>query len=182
MPGGKEDVFDRNLVARADFVDFFQRFSIDKLVTVCQTCNQYYLLCSRHCSPTGMETECTCHRYRLIFTAGACIRFEERVAGIGIVHGNSDVYQIAIPVTTAIDSVGRRRSKHRAEVLAAIEGLDAIAVADLAEGSSLSDVEPSNKDPCSSSRPGRKEWMITTDSEYVVKIMTEDLPVWKVSL
>ncbi|KAF8120344.1 ribonuclease H-like domain-containing protein [Boletus edulis] len=125
--------------------------------------------CIKHQDQAGV-----CHHYRVVYTDGACANNGTlgAASGIGIAFGteNDRCFQFSIPVDDPIDPGGKRTSQ-RAELLAALQGLNKIA--DYDEGFFAH-----------SSRTRRKgsdepEIVITTDSEYVVKGVTEWLPVWK---
>ena len=126
-----------------------------------------------------------------MFTDGACLSngMAGATAGLGVAMGLvegdkgwSDLYadnkndeeswdrsgdderpwQKSIPVTDEIDP-GQRRSSQRAELLAALLGVDMMY-------------------PQHGHHPlEKRSIIITTDSEYVVKGMTEWFPSWKVS-
>ncbi|KAL8893836.1 MAG: hypothetical protein Q9192_004876 [Flavoplaca navasiana] len=88
---------------------------------------------------------------------------ESQEAGIGVAMGTVEKWQYANPITTTVDH-GQRRTSQRAELLAALSGLQLmVAIVQLNE--------PGNDE--------EKSWVIATDSEYVVKGMTKWLPAWK---
>ncbi|KAH9927035.1 hypothetical protein B0H21DRAFT_826510 [Amylocystis lapponica] len=91
-------------------------------------------------------------------------------AGIGIALGTSAEDQFSIPIDETIDPYAKRSSQ-RAELFAAIEGLRRMD--DVA--SEWLDDQKQDHTP----HADDVEWVVTTDSEYVVKGMTEWLPVWK---
>lgn len=95
------------------------------------------------------------------------------MSGIGIAFGleGEKSYQFSIPVDDNIDP-GAKRTSQRAELLAALEGLKKIG--DYDEGFFAHNSRTRRE---GSDEP---EIVVTTDSEYVVKGMTEWLPTWKV--
>lgn len=80
---------------------------------------------------------------------------------------------MAAPIDDRMDPVGKRTSQ-RAELLAALEGLRMMC-----RVTALDDCE-AHESREYASRGDPRAWVITTDSEYVVKGMTEWLPRWKV--
>ncbi|KAI4141441.1 MAG: hypothetical protein L6R39_005329 [Caloplaca ligustica] len=114
-----------------------------------------------------------CHHFRLIFTDGAC-RSNGRdgaTAGIGVAATEDDSGQWSIPVTGDLD-MGQKRTSQRAELLAAQAGLRYLIISSPDEGRR-------KKGRKSGSTAESRNWIIATDSEYVVKGVTEWLPAWK---
>lgn len=155
------------------------QFSDAQLITTCNdACSgRFYARCCLH-------KKTTCHHDRIVYTDGACINNGRSgaAAGIGIAFGThqgdpGDEYtsQFSIPVDDKLDPVGKRTSQ-RAELLAALEGLRVICDHD--EEWMADDSESWEQGDDDASIP---VVIITTDSEYVVKGMTEWLPNWKVS-
>lgn len=74
------------------------------------------------------------------------------------------------------------RSSQRAELLAAIEGV--MRVTDVMEDweSQGSDARRHAHGHVHGGTEPKREWVITTDSEYVVKGMTEWFPQWRASI
>ncbi|KAG6918196.1 hypothetical protein DXG01_015985 [Tephrocybe rancida] len=136
----------------------------------CDFCGRFFVYCCRD----GSWIERVCHHYRLAFTGGSCLSNGKAgaKAGLGIVIGNGEegIQQWAIPVEADVDP-NRRRTSQRAELLAAIEGLKRL---DDAEEGTEEPRRKHSKDP-----NDKSEWVIATDSEYVVKGMTECYPTWK---
>jgi ribonuclease HI len=93
----------------------------------------------------------------------------EAKAGVGVAYGNNDGSQFSVPITDLEDDFPRR-SNQRAELYAAQVGLEFLAEAERVNGSK----------PTSERKGEPRAWIIATDSEYVVKGMTEWLPTWKV--
>lgn len=90
-------------------------------------------------------------------------------AGVGVAYGNNDGSQLSLSITDEEDDFPVR-SNQRAELYAAKLGLDFIAEADKLNSELIENNDNESK-----------AWIIATDSEYVVKGITEWLPVWKVS-
>ncbi|KAL9047111.1 MAG: hypothetical protein Q9206_006898 [Seirophora lacunosa] len=113
-----------------------------------------------------------CHHFRLVFTDGACRQNGQQgaTAGIGIAGSKAEELHLSLPITTDMDPTHKRTSQ-RAELLAALEGLQY-----LANQSKRRKVVEGIK---SNSPDQEKSWIIATDSLYVVEGMTEWLPVWK---
>jgi ribonuclease HI len=161
---GRQMVFCKNLR---------ESFSTSELITHCWRCRRFLVRC---CAHLDHPEEKICHHHRLVFTDGSCLdngRASAK-AGIGIAlgHGNeNEKQQWSISVDDKLDP-GQKRSSQRAELLAAIEGLKYLSRADRGEVKHAG---------THGDRRDYLAWVIATDSEYVVKGMTEWLPVWKVS-
>lgn len=86
--------------------------------------------------------------------------------------GSVDTLQLSVPITDEEDP-SPVRSNQCAELLAAKMGIEFLEVLDL--------LAEMNKDP---SRPKKEPptWIIATDSDYVVRGMTEWLPAWKIRI
>jgi len=122
------------------------------------------------------ETKTPCHHFRLVFTDGACLNNGQvgAKAGLGVAVGSLESgHHLSLPVNLNVDA-GQRRTSQRAEQLAALHGL-----------AYLSEMTKLNTSRHYSNPPKEPEedmnWIIATDSEYVVKGMTEWVPEWKVS-
>lgn len=95
---------------------------------------------------------------------------------MGLAGGTAEGLQYTIPINGDVDK-GQKRTSQRAELLAAINGVLFMARADELNDSPTGDaMESMNYGP----RDSRKAWVIATDSEYVVKGITDWLPAWKV--
>ena len=153
-----------------------ESLSVDELVKECPECHQFVLFC---CSchqkkfrfPLSPQPSTPCHHFRLIFTDGACMRNgqPEAKSGVGVAIGSTDASQLSIPITDSEDSFPVR-SNQRAELYAARLGLLFLAGLDELYTKKLS--RQLKEEP--------KAWIIATDSEYVVKGLTEWLPTWRV--
>ncbi|KAF8436469.1 hypothetical protein L210DRAFT_2453899 [Boletus edulis BED1] len=147
------------------------QFNTSQLIVTCNSIcgGRFFARCIKHQDQAGV-----CHHYRVVYTDGACANNGTlgAASGIGIAFGteNDRCFQFSIPVDDAIDPGGKRTSQ-RAELLAALQGLNKIA--DYDEGFFAHSPRTRRK---GSDEP---EIVITTDSEYVVKGVTGWLPVWK---
>jgi ribonuclease HI len=172
MDKKEQIIYDRRLILCPTTADR----SIPELVRECPECNNFLLYCC-HCNnrfldlPRSRRPARPCHHFRIIFTDGACINNgrPEAKAGVGVAYGKNDGSQLSMPITDSEDNFALR-SNQRAELYAAKLGLEF-----LAEARRINTKEPPDKpeDKCDA-------WIIATDSEYVVKGMTEWLPTWRV--
>ena len=172
---GVEGVIGRKLL----FCERLQELETDKLIKTCQDCHHFFALCCP-CEIKYYDNEGhTCHHYRLVFTDGACRQNGQvgATAGIGIaLSRDRSEGQLAIPITLSLDG-NRKRTSQRAELLAALAGLQYMVDCD-----DLNEPKREKKRARrANSEDEGKAWVIATDSEYVVKGMTEWLPTWKVS-
>jgi len=145
-------------------------YTTDELAPQCAHCGRFFVLCCQDRDRTDV-----CHHYRLAFTDGACLSNgkDDATAGLGIAIGDLElgIDHWAIPVEDFMDSDHPKRTSQRTELLAAIEGLDRLRLAELATEESKGKYSKGRKSP--------PEWVIATDSEYVVKGITEWFPSWK---
>lgn len=170
---GGEGIIGRKMV----FCRRLQTFEKDELIMTCPNCHCFFLYCCS-CSIKYYEEPRPCHHFRLVFSDGAC-RLNGQVgatAGIGILYGEEKLSQQAIPITSSLDP-GQKRTSQRAELLAALAALQYMAEADR-----LNEEKTKRKNTSHRSRDSEKAWVVATDSEYVVKGMTEWLQNWKVNL
>ena len=171
---GQEGVIRRRFV----LCDSLQRVPLDGLIRTCEKCCNFFVLCCSCRQRYGIgrpeDDGTVCHHFRLVFTDGACRNNGQpgATAGIGVTMGTHEGWQYAVPVTGNMDC-GWRRTSQRAELLAALSGLRLMVAADQLK--LLKQLEKSGP-PTGE----RQSWVIATDSEYVVKGMTEWLPAWKV--
>ena len=176
---GGEGVIDRKLI----LCPMLSSLPTEDLIRTCEVCNRFFVFCC-HCNNEyrndGRRADGSiCHHFRLIFTDGAC-RLNGQdgaAAGVGIACGEGKAYQLSLPITDQMDPEHKRTSQ-RAELLAALSGLRYLGLADgLNHGD---ENKGSKKENHRNSQERTTFWVIATDSEYVVKGMTEWLPVWKV--
>ena len=170
---GSEGIIGRKMV----FCDRLQTFETNELIMTCPNCQCHFLYCCSCSMRIDADPERRpCHHFRLIFSDGAC-RLNGQAgatAGIGISCGGETEFQQAAPVTSSLDP-GQKRTSQRAELLAAL-----FALRYLAEADRLNEKKVKKTNRGSLSRDSDKAWVIATDSEYVVKGMTEWLRAWKV--
>ncbi|OAL53774.1 ribonuclease H-like protein [Pyrenochaeta sp. DS3sAY3a] len=150
-------------------------WSVPQLVRECPDCSKYMMHCcactdnNNHSSarrglPPPKEP---CHHFRVVFIDGACTNngHPEAKAGMGFAYGADDAQQKAVPITEMVDK-SPVRSNQRAELLAAVIGVQLCTRF----------LEMRSQDHGGDED---KVWIIATDSEYVVKGITEWLPTWK---
>lgn len=163
---------------RLEFCEYLSfAYTTDELIRKCDECHCFYATCCSHSACGHNDT--VCHHWRLVFTDGACSnngRGDAR-AGIGIAIGDRRTLQWSMPIDDSLDP-GAKPTSQRAELVAALEGVRKMAKLDkecygLSHGDSDEDEDEAS---------GTKIWIVTTDSEYVVKGMTDWLPKWRVRL
>ncbi|KAL8910559.1 MAG: hypothetical protein Q9171_004141 [Xanthocarpia ochracea] len=168
---GQEGVFGRKLI----FCEFLQQLDVEYLIRTCEDCGNFLVYCcscrKRYGNDGRSPGSKYCHHFRLIFTDGACRNNGQSgaTAGIGVAMGDNELWQQAIPITTVLDP-GQKRTSQRAELLAALPGLRQIIDVKKKYSNKRRKLAPTDGEDC---------WIIATDSEYVVKGMTEWLPAWK---
>ncbi|THU84753.1 ribonuclease H-like protein [Dendrothele bispora CBS 962.96] len=157
---------------------------------VCEDCDRFFGPCCQH-------YERSCHRYKLVFTDGACLNNGKRgtgggaattssslaKAGIGAAAGRvKSEQQRSIPVNNTLDP-GMPRTNQRAELLGALEGLDLLSTLwqenlerkhEEDEGNQSDDGSTDSDDDARS-----PIWIVATDSEYVVKGITQWYSAWE---
>lgn len=177
----KEGVVARKLL----FCPWLESFEMDELIRACPNCDKFVLFCCS-CAHYYPKAENVCHHFRLIFTDGACRQNGQQgaTAGIGLACGTDTEGQRSIPVTDTVDP-GQKRTSQRAELLAAIAGLQYMVdnkhlhVIETLEPGSRKEKKLRRKGMEPPPKDSKDQWIIATDSEYVVKGMTEWLPKWK---
>ncbi|KAL9597476.1 MAG: hypothetical protein Q9219_005109 [cf. Caloplaca sp. 3 TL-2023] len=187
MPIPNDDLGEGVIGRKMMFCPSLQAMETDELIKTCPDCEQYFLYCCA-CSRKHYDTGRPCHHFRLVFTDGACRLNGQSgaTAGIGIASGQDEIWQRDIPITAQEDK-GQKRTSQRAELLAAISGLEHMV--EMYERFSEEET-PARRVKKSGLKRMRGEfengtgkegqsWVIATDSVYVVKGMTEWLPVWK---
>lgn len=153
--------------------------SVDELTIECPECHEFVLYCCS-CSNRGYydyghsskrQRSQPCHHFRIVFTDGACLENggPNARAGAGVAAGATEGFQLSIPITDEEDPFPVR-SNQRAELIAAKEGLKFLGL--LAEMNEESAHHRFQQDT--------PVWIVATDSEYVVRGMTEWVPTWKV--
>ncbi|KIY64026.1 ribonuclease H-like protein [Cylindrobasidium torrendii FP15055 ss-10] len=145
---------------------------IDRLQTHCEFCGRYYLACC-HCEPASN----ICHAKKVVYTDGACSNNGDDSSAISAIGGTlGDAYleyNWSIKIDDSMD-YGQRRTSQRAELLAAIEGLRHLVLEDdndcRSAGGHLSQA---------SEGTDGSFYVVATDSEYVVKGVTQWYPKWQ---
>ena len=152
---------------------------IDNLIVECPKCTRFFAACCPHKSFGGDmfdPEKKLCHHYQIVFTDGACShngQGDEAKAGLGIVMSDSDDDLFwSIPVDDTVDTAPR--TSQRAELLAAIEGLKNLREVH-------QDCTDHKENLKKSAARRRVTYIVVTDSEYVVKGITEWFPAWRVS-
>lgn len=152
------------------FCPSLEAMETSELIKTCPECNDFLLYCC-HCTQTRPDRKEPCHHCRLMFTDGACRMNGQNgaTAGIGLARGSNDSSHLSMPITTEIDGNNKRTSQ-RAELLAAIKGVEHMVHLYVADESTINRTtiggDPSETDD-------KTALIIATDSEYVVKGMTE---------
>jgi ribonuclease HI len=149
--------------------DATKDWPVPELLRECPQCKDFLLYCCA-CNkelpnlPRNRRPTKPCHHFRIIFTDGACTNNGQPAgrAGVGVAYGNDDGSQLSKPITDMVDNFPLR-SNQRAELYAAKLGVEFLSEAYTKHA----------KDETGA-------WIVATDSEYVVKGMTEWLPKWRV--
>lgn len=126
--------------------------------------------CGRFLTSSGDQDDTSIFRTNVVFTDGSCLTNAQgqTYTGWGIATGTNESQQYAIPFDC---SVGKRTSQ-RAELLGAYEGMIR-GLRDMIRDCPRYGEQHTDWG-------NRNELVIFCDSEYVVKTMTQWLPVWKV--
>lgn len=166
-----------------------EEFEFDEKFHACDKCGHFMLWCCG-CNNKRInmlergETppEHICHHYRIVFTDGACSNNGQAMAraSVGCAVSDDDKGQKAIPVTNEMNSF-KPHTSQRAEIIAAMTGLMYLS----AWNSPSVDENNNEKQQNARFDPGSMNlsnpvWIVATDSEYVVKCMTEWYSSWKV--
>ena len=169
------------------FCQRLSAFNLDDLIVQCPDCTKFFSACCQHESFGGDlhdPDKNVCHHFQFVFTDGACSNNGQGYAkaGLGIVV-DDDEFSWSITVDDTMDS-GPRTSQ-RAGLLAAIEGLKKLkevhhACLDI-------EYEENPKRSAARRRAIAKQdyhatYIVVTDSEYLVKGITEWFPGWRVRL
>lgn len=162
------------------------------LIKACRLCGCFFQFCCV-CNGPGNNTHWPedppkpCHHFQIVFTDGSC-RNNGRAnatAGIGIAYGLGRHSQMSLSITDEEDNFPRRSSQ-RAELYAAQQGLAYLAAAERNHHCDCWDAEIEHYQnwhgrPVTQAEDNYQCWIVASDSEYVVKGITEWLPTWKVS-
>ncbi|KAJ7863867.1 ribonuclease H-like domain-containing protein [Mycena leptocephala] len=147
------------------FCPIFNKYNTAGHIDCCDFCSRFFARCCHH-------PDIVCHYHCFVFVDGACARNgqPDARAGIGCALGTREEDQVSLTVTDAMDRGGRRTSQ-RAELLAALHSLDLVVGAKLQyHVGSRAHLKSADTE---------REYVIVSDSEYVVKGMTEWVPEWK---
>ena len=166
------------------FCEKLSAFDPADLIVQCPTCTRFFAACCQHDSFGGNlydPEKPVCQHLQLVFTDGACSnngRGYAARAGLGIVIGDDD-FSWSITVDDALDSAPR--TNQRAELLAAIQALKKLEqlhhpCSDIEDEKNYSGARRRANDDY------RATHIVVTDSEYVVKGITEWFPEWRVCL
>jgi ribonuclease HI len=144
------------------------------LFVVCKQCDRYAIWCCQHRDTSRSAN--SCHHYRLAYVDGACSSngAGNASAGLGVALGNDAEDQFSIDVSDVETNVNAPRTSQRAELLAAVQVL---------KEAKKDNLQPTHSIIRSYSREDseRPTLVIASDSEYVVRGITEWFPSWKVS-
>ena len=172
------------------FCQRLSNFDIDELIVQCPECITFFAACCQHESFGGGLYDPdinVCHHVQIVYTDGACSNNGQSnaTAGLGIAIGdpNDDDLSWSITVDESMDSAPR--TSQRAELLAAINGLKKLKEAHHCFLDK--EHEESPRKSAARRRAKAKEdysatYIVVTDSEYVVKGITEWFPAWRVRL
>ena len=159
----------------------------DCLIVQCPKCTTFFAACCLHQSFGGEMNDPdknVCHHLQFVLTDGACSNNGQGYAesGLGIVVGDGEL-SWSITVDDTMDS-GPRTSQ-RAELLAAINGLKKLK--EVHHCFLDMEYEKNPRKAAARRRAKAKEdyratYIVVTDSEYVVKGITEWFPAWRVRL
>ncbi|KDR79283.1 hypothetical protein GALMADRAFT_1231813 [Galerina marginata CBS 339.88] len=171
---GKSTFVDRKFT----FCPSFDGVPLKDLFVQCPDCTRFFTACCGHRDQYLPEDGPNlCHHTRLAFTDGACSNNGRYGAqsGLGVTIGHDDDYCWSIPVDDTVD-FGGARTNQRAELLAAIEGLKKLnEPRDMEEHFALVNDRMDDDDDDME----RFCYVVATDSEYVVKGITEWFPSWR---
>ena len=165
-------------------------YDVSNLIVECPNCTTLFAACCAHQSFGGHMFEPeqpVCHHLQLVFTSGACSNNGQGYAakaGLGIVIGVDDLFW-SIAVDDTLDTAPSPRTNQRAELLAAIEGLKKLELvhqfcSDMGDGVNHSNSATSSQRAIAD-EGCRANYIVVTNSEYVVKGITEWFPEWRVS-
>ncbi|KAH9829460.1 ribonuclease H-like domain-containing protein [Rhodofomes roseus] len=171
---GSEHVFNRQFHL-CEYLE--NNYSTGDLIKTCPDCSRFFVVCCQH---SEHRRPLPCHRYRLVFTDGACLSNGQTAAtsGLGAAIGQESYQQSSVPVDNTVDP-GAKRSSQRAELLAAIEGLRLLEFVE-GPGDAHHRLYNRHGKPGDESTVSYNNWIITTDSKYVVDGITDWLPnKWK---
>ncbi|KAH9829459.1 ribonuclease H-like domain-containing protein [Rhodofomes roseus] len=148
------------------------KYTPDQLVTYCPHCDRFVAVCCE-CDVRPGKQKRVCHRFRVVYTDGACPNNGEptATAGVGVAFGPTvdPDRRLSVPVDDDIDS-HPTRSSQRAELLAAILALGFIE--NTAKRSRTGDeclLSPHHASETA-------QWIVATDSDYLFQGITDWVP------
>ncbi|KAL8281341.1 hypothetical protein RQP46_006375 [Phenoliferia psychrophenolica] len=134
----------------------------DKLVHTCKECSRFYLTC---CDHTKSKSSPLCHGFQAIYADGAfATGVQGAMAGIGGAFGAKDEQKWSFSVGVGPDGIVP--TSQRAELFAALAALRKIDNSSVICHTAIKTLH-------------KPSYVIVTDSEYVVKGVTEYYPKWK---
>ncbi|KAJ7160190.1 ribonuclease H-like domain-containing protein [Mycena filopes] len=131
-------------------------YDLASRIASCDYCSRFFAQCCEHPPGLGPGSAPVCHHRAVVYVDGACARNGQPGARSGI--------------GCAMDP-GAVRTSQRAELLAALQGLEFVL--------GLKPKYHVGSRAHLSSSDTRREYVIVADSEYVVKGITEWVPQWK---
>ena len=163
-------------------------YDLENLITQCPSCARFFAACCPHGFFGGdlaLPNEDSCHHLQLVFIDGACSNNgqDDAKAGLGMTIGDDEEHCWSIAVQEALDPDGPRTNQ-RAELLAAIEGLKKLQNVNRIEAinEALGKGDSHHKSARRHTDNPHSTYIVASDSEYVVKGITEWLPAWRVRL
>ena len=161
-------------------------YGLEYLITQCPKCTRFSAACCVHQTFGGdsaLPNEDPCHHFQLVFIDGACSNNgrDDAKAGLGITIGDDEAYRWSIAVDAAVDPYGTRTNQ-RAEVLAAIEGLKHLHNVNRIQAvyEAMGEGDTHRKLARRHTDDPHSTYIVVSDSEYVVKGITEWFPTWRV--
>lgn len=151
---------------------------VDRIQTCCEFCARYYIGCCL--CKSFSHSKSPCHSKKVVYTDGACSnngRDDSAISAIGgIIGASGSGYSWSVRIDDIMD-YGQRRTSQRAEMLAAMEGLRRLVLQqaglDIGNGTAHQHLSESFKEV------DNQYYVVATDSEYVVKGVTQWYPKWK---
>lgn len=150
--------------------------SFSYLFKTCPSCTRFFLRCN--------GDDSFCHHSKVVFTDGACInngrRGVEAFSGIGFAIGDDESQQYQLGVDDYVDD--GQRTNQRAELLAAIHGLEHLGEKSSREyDEEMMGWAEYGYNYYRDTHPGHIATLVlATDSEYVVKGITQWYHTWEV--
>ncbi|KAK7529165.1 ribonuclease H-like domain-containing protein [Phyllosticta citribraziliensis] len=130
-------------------------------IRACPECGLFFFHCCAH-------PDTICHQRSVVFIDGACTNNgqNDAAAGYGAAVGVREDQQLSQQFGYAVVT-----TKQRADLIGAVLGID--------QGESWWRRERAHQRQRGAQHHEKKELIIATDSEYVIKVSTETLPRWK---